>query len=66
MLIYANQRKNGAADIIFFHHKIRNWYLGKYKKKKKKKDGEKSLRVLTGDVKKEMLGPSGHHYAPKC
>ena len=28
MLIYANQRENGAADVIFFHQKMRNWYLG--------------------------------------
>ena len=27
----------------FFHQKMRNWYLGNYKKKKK--EGEKSLPV---------------------
>ena len=33
------------------HQKMRNWYLGNYKKKKKKRkrEGEKSLRVLTCD-----------------
>ena len=42
---------------------MHNWYLGnnkqKKKKKKKKKISEKYLRVLTGDAKNEILGPSG-------
>ena len=38
---------------------MRNWYLGNYKKK----EGEKSLCILTGDAKNEMLGPSGPPYA---
>ena len=58
MLIYANKRKNGAVDIIFFHWKMRNWYLGSYTKK----EGGKVLRIFAGYAKKkknEMLGPSG-------
>ena len=46
---------------FFFHQKMRNLYLGNYKK-----EGEKSLRVLTGDAKNEMLGPSGPPYTLKC
>ena len=57
MLIYANQGENGAADMILLHQKMRNWYLGNYKK-----EGEKSLRVLTGVAKNEMFGPSGPPY----
>ena len=60
MLIYANYLDNNAADTIFFHQKMRKWYLGNYKK-----EGEKSLRVLTGSAKNEMLGPSGPPYALK-
>ena len=41
MLIYANLRENGAADMIFFsHQKMSNWYWGNYKK-----EGKKSLPV---------------------
>ena len=39
--------------MIFFHQKMRNWYLGNYKK-----EGEKSLPILTGGAKNEILGPS--------
>ena len=46
--------------MIFFHQKMRYWYLGNYKK-----EGEKSLRVLTGGAKNEMLSPSGSPYALK-
>ena len=42
------------AQPIFFYQHMRNLYLGNYKK-----DGEKSLRMLTGDLKNEMVGPSG-------
>ena len=44
MLIYANKRENGVTDIIFFTKRCvdTNWYLGKYKKKKKK-EREKNL-----------------------
>ena len=34
--------------------KMCNWYLVNYKK-----EGEKSLRVLTENAKNEMFGPSG-------
>ena len=33
--IYANKRENGAADMKFFHQKMRNWYLGNYNKREK-------------------------------
>ena len=34
MLIYASQRENGTADNydFCFHQKMRNWYLGNYKR----------------------------------
>ena len=38
----------------FFHQKMRNWYLGIYKK-----GGKKPLRVLTEGAKNEIMGPSG-------
>ena len=43
-----------SISFFFFYQKMCNWYLGNYKK-----EGEKYLRVLTGDAKNEMLGPSG-------
>ena len=36
---FVTLRKN-AADMIFFHQKMRNWYWGNYKK-----EGEKSVPV---------------------
>ena len=52
MLIYANYRENGAADIrfsfFFFHQKMRNRYLGKDQKRVKK-----MFTYLTGDAKKK-------------
>ena len=47
--------KNGAADMIFFHQKMRNWYWGNYKKK-----GEKNLYPFKKEAQKnEIMGPSG-------
>ena len=37
---------------IFFHQKMRNWYLGNYKKKKKKKTGRKIFTHLNRRCKK--------------
>ena len=46
---------------VFFHQKMRNQYLRNDQKRE-----EKSFRVLKGDSKNEMLGPSGPPYALKC
>ena len=46
--------KTGQAFSFFYLKKMRSWYLGNYKK-----EGEKYLHVLIGDVKNKMLGPSG-------
>ena len=43
-----------ARLISFFHQKMRNRWSGNYQKRT-----EKSLHVLTGDAKNEILGPSG-------
>ena len=55
MPIYANQRENGAADIKFFFTKRCVTDSQAITKKERKK----SLRVLTGDAKNEIMGPSG-------
>ena len=52
------QNANSAANffLLFFHQKMHNWYLGNYEKVGKKYF---LIRVLTGDAKNKMLGPSG-------
>ena len=56
MIITASKRETASADmIVCFHQKMRNWYLGKFKKE------GKTLPVLTRGAKNEMFGPSGPH-----
>ena len=57
MLIYANYLKTAQPISFFFHQKMRIWYLENYKK-----DYENFLRVLTRDVKNEILEPTGSPY----
>ena len=54
MPIYSYKRENGAADMIFFSPKDAQLIFKQLQKRRK--DGEKSLRVLTGSAKNEMLG----------
>ena len=47
--------KNGAADIIFLNKKMRKPYLGNFKR-----EGTKSLRVLTEGAKNSNAGLPMH------
>ena len=47
--------KMGQSISFFFYQKMRNWYLGNYKK-----EGEKSLRVLTQKTKQKQKQPVMH------
>ena len=52
MLIYANKRKEGAADFsFFFHQKVSNWYLGNSKNQRNKQKAEKYLLLSTRDAR---------------
>ena len=52
----------GAGDVnFFFHQKMRNWYLGNYKK-----DGEKSLPFKQEARKSKSWVQVDPPYALKC
>ena len=47
----ANKLENGATDDIFCSPKVRNWYLGNYKK-----EGEEILRVFNRRRERRNVG----------
>ena len=57
MLIYANKRENGEADIIFFFTKRCVTDIQAKKKKKKKKIGRKIFTRFNRRRDKQNVGP---------
>ena len=56
MLIYANKRENGAADMFFFFSPKNAWLIFRQLQQRREKD---LYPFKTGGAKNEMLGQSG-------
>ena len=56
--------ENGAADMIFFHQKMRNWYLGNSKKKKKRRKKKKWRKIFTSLNRRHEKRNNGSKLTP--